>query len=129
MNGSLAFTWSPDPKVISPYVDPEKQYDACFSFLILLSKCSRFVIYSELNLSGNIHFHAIISLHDKVKWYKKVLPTFKRNGFVVLKHNVNEQWHKYISKDSIMMKEILGEKYRMYNNEEYFRSHQEAIGM
>lgn len=123
MNGSLAFTWSPAPATYAPYVDPEKQYDACFSIVKKLSKCSKFVAYAELNQNGNIHFHAIVQLHDKVKWYKSVLPTFKRTGFVVMKFNVDEQWHKYISKEFDLMVKLIGYKARIYNDNVYLAQH------
>ena len=61
-------------------------------------------------MSGNIHYHGLFSISDKIKWYKSVLPTLKRNGYVkvvkvVEKHR--DKWVKYIVKERDSMISIL----------------------
>lgn len=108
MNGSLAFTWSPDPKRFKG-VRPEYQLYDTLPIIRLLRQCSKsFIIYPELNIQGNIHYHGIIDISDKIKWHKKVLPSFKFHGFVVLKTIFDlNQWNDYIKKDREVMKDII----------------------
>lgn len=107
MNGSLAFTWSPDPKKFKG-IKPRYQWDDILSFVRLLSSCAYFTLYPELNANGNLHIHARVEIFDKVKWYKKVLPTFKYNGFVLIKSkDINEKWDEYIAKDKEIMESVL----------------------
>lgn len=103
----LAFTWTPDPKKIRG-VKPQFQYDECVSTLCNLNMCCYdFVVSPELNVNGNIHFHGILDIKDKVKWYKKVLPSFKYMGFVLVKPNPDTKWKWYIFKDKDLMSKLL----------------------
>lgn len=111
MNGKLpvyAITWVPDPKQIG--IRPTFQYDTCLPYLRQLSLCCEdYKIVPELTLNGNIHFHGMISLFDKVKFYKKVLPTLKYRGHVLLKEVFSDYWEKvYLQKTVDEMKLILG---------------------
>ena len=69
--------------------------------------CHAFIIYPELTIQGNIHYHGILHVSDKVKWHKKVLPTFKYHGFVCIKRHNNIIWDEYIEKDDEAMSVIL----------------------
>lgn len=111
MMESLAFTWSPDPKKFTG-VNPVFQFNETLPFIRLLMSCSDdFSAYPELNLNGNIHWHAEVRLSDKVKWFKKVLPKFKYNGFVYIKKVFDkEKWDIYIQKDMPIMEMVLGFK-------------------
>ena len=100
----IAFTWS--PKKI-PVIDTFLQYCATISLIRNLDKCAKYRMYPELNKNGNIHYHGIIHVTDKVKWYKSVLPQFKYNGFVLIKSHPDQGWLDYINKDMLMMIEIL----------------------
>lgn len=75
----------------------------------LLNSCATdWKMYPELTTDGNLHYHGILAIRDKVKWYKKVLPTFKRNGFVKLKKVFDlDEWIAYCRKDLKLMKKIL----------------------
>lgn len=109
MDGTLpfAFTWSPNPKIFRG-IDPLFQFYDTAPFIDQLATCcSSYIVYPELNLNGNIHYHAKITLKDKVKWYKKVLPTFKYKGFVVVKPKCDEGWLSYIEKDKKLMESLL----------------------
>lgn len=106
MRESLAFTWVPDPKHLG--IDPIFQYNNCSSSLHNLQLCCYdYEIYPELTLNGNIHFHGIITIKDKYKWHKKVLPTFKYSGYVNIKTNPDKGWIEYMSKDQDHMKRVL----------------------
>jgi len=108
MNGSLAFTWSPNPNIYKGYFKPVMQHNNCLPVIRLLHKCAQGVVYPELNQNGNIHYHAKLNILDNIKWYKQVLPTFKRHGYVVIKRgNINEKWDEYIKKDQVLIQEIL----------------------
>lgn len=100
----IAFTWSPKPV---PIIDPFLQYVATLSLIKNLDRCAEYRIYPELNKQGNIHYHGIIHITDKVKWYKSVLPQFKYNGYVVIKTDPDDGWLKYIIKDAEVMSAIL----------------------
>lgn len=99
LEGYTAFTWVPDPKEIG--ISPKFQYcDTLGSIRNLNMCCEKYVIYPECTKQGNIHFHGILKINDKVKWYKKVLPSFKYHGYVCIKNqDINDQWVDYISKD------------------------------
>lgn len=112
---TLAITWSPSPDVYRHLHTPEYQLGACMGILRKVAKLSKsqYGIFPELNSNGNLHFHLkliITERHDLVTWYKEVLPTFKRNGFVLVKtKNIDEGWDKYIRKESDLMTSIFNE--------------------
>lgn len=65
------------------------------------------IFFPEVGNSGsNLHFHGVIWLKDKVKWFKSVLPTLKRNGYVKIT-TMNDNWFDYISKDWAIMRPVL----------------------
>lgn len=105
--GTLAITWVPNPNtLLKRMYSPTKQLDACKYLLDKLNKCTTYQMYPEMTLAGNIHFHGLIEITDKIKWYKSVYPTLKRNGFVLVKSNVDQGWIDYIRKDSETMKQL-----------------------
>lgn len=109
MNGSLAFTWVPNPKDLG--VRPRFQYDNCIQSIRNLKLCcDSYEIYPEMTIAGNIHFHGVLNIKDKVKWFKKILPTFKYHGYVCIKPNPDKKWFEYMSKDKEMMEKLLGIK-------------------
>lgn len=107
----IAFTWSPDPSLFYKIYEPERQHQSCYSYLYNLRLCSNFLLSLELTQQGNIHYHALIRLTDKVKWYKKVLPTFRKNGNVKIKTgNTNSKWIEYICKDKKIYEKVFNLK-------------------
>lgn len=104
---TIAFTWSPNPKKFLG-IDPKYQLMDTIMFISDLHHCSNnFIIYPELNSNGRIHYHGKIQISDKYKWFKKILPTFKYNGFVLIKTDIDQKWDEYISKDKDLMEKIL----------------------
>lgn len=102
----LAFTWSPRPDM--QHDDPKKGFAQHLPVLRnILKCCDKYELHPECFLNGGLHYHAYLEIKDKIKWYKSVLPTFKRYGFVVIKKNPNEHWHKYIRKDGQIMYDVL----------------------
>lgn len=102
----FAFTFSPAPKLQRN--DPLLGHVNIMPILKKLRLCCAHVeLYPEMHINGTLHYHGIIIVSDFVKWYKSVLPLFKRNGFVVLKSNLNSNWDKYITKDWDIVKDIL----------------------
>lgn len=123
MNGSLALTWVPNPKNIG--VKPEYQFQNTISTLIPLMKCTEDIqIYPELTANGNIHYHMQFKLKDKIKYYKKALPTLKYNGFVQVKTKVDAKWIEYCKKDVDTMRGVLGIEIPI-NIENYTKSRKE----
>lgn len=125
----VAFTWSPKPNI--SYILPSLQ---CHSWLPLIRKMNgtkkdikkyfEYLIYPECNKQGNIHFHGIIKIYDRVKWFRKILPLFKYNGFVFIKSgDISHQWHKYIAKDEPYMREILEDELPYANSKELYVWH------
>lgn len=112
---TLAVTWSPSPDVYRHLHSPDLQLSACMQILRKIAKLtkSQYGIFPELNSNGNLHFHlklVITENHDLCTWYKEVLPTFKRNGFVLVKtKNIDDGWDKYIRKESELMCKIFSE--------------------
>lgn len=102
----IAFTWCPNNKYHTS--DPAVGYCMAIQTLKYLRLVSKdFVIYPELTLQGNIHFHGKIYIHDAVKWFKNVLPKLKKNGFVKIKTNLNEGWDEYCGKQWDIFKDVL----------------------
>lgn len=102
-----AFTWVPDPKKFKG-IKPIFQFNDLVPYLNLMRKSCDYIIYPELTIAGNMHFHGKISIRDKKKYYTQTLPSLKYNGFICLKKEPNEVWDNYIKKDASDMQEILG---------------------
>lgn len=103
-----AFTWSPNKKVVGNYNDPFYTMHMHLQYLKKLKRCSIFTLYPEFNGRGDLHWHGILEITDKVKWYKSVLPYFRYKGFVCVKHIDNfSKWSTYCAKDKDLMEKVL----------------------
>lgn len=103
-----AFTWSPNPKKIENYINPMWTYQEHMLHLKKLKRCcSTIELYPEFNSNGKLHWHGELTITDKIKWYKQVLPYFQYKGFVCVKEVFTDKWATYMSKDKDMMEEIL----------------------
>lgn len=98
-----AITWSPKRhKVYS--IDYQIGEDVYEQFRHWPKCMNDYILYPEVNLNGNVHWHGLISVRDKIKWWKSVLPRLKLYGFVVIKDLFKpEEWYKYITKDCTLM--------------------------
>jgi len=66
-----------------------------------LDKCCDYIMIPELQMTGVIHYHGVIKITDKIKYFKSVLPWIKINcGFVKVEKIVNlENIFKYMTKE------------------------------
>lgn len=103
---TIAITWACSHAFHT--TDLKIGFSMALKVLTKLNKVSDdFILYPEVGNNGsNIHFHGVIKLNDKVKWFKSVLPTLKRNGFVKIT-TFNDAWIDYIKKDWDTMKQVL----------------------
>lgn len=108
----IAVTWAPNRKLFDTKVNPRKQFQQHFrKVLNSLRLCSKnYHIYPEFHLSGDLHYHMTICLCDQIKWYKKILPTFKYHGYVVVKTLFNyPEWKKYCIKALKLTEKVLNQ--------------------
>lgn len=105
----IAFTWNPDPFKTVKWKDrPIFQHRDCRDYLRLLKKCcSDVYIMPELTKHGNIHYHMVLHINDEIKWFKQVLPTFKKTGTIDVNLDIDTGWYHYIEKDKLKMEAIL----------------------
>lgn len=96
---SLAFTWSPDQKEYAHIINPRKQLCEHMRVLRILKNSCYYDIIAEPHTNGNLHYHGILQVFDKVKYYKQTLPTLKYHGFIYIKPNPDNGWVEYIYKN------------------------------
>lgn len=95
----IALTWSPDQKQYAQYKLPMKQLCAHMEVIRCIKLAGDYKCYPEFHNNGNLHYHFIVELKDKIKWFKKVLPTLKYHGFVVVKPATDfAGWLSYCTK-------------------------------
>lgn len=94
--------------------DQRAIFDDDMYFLMKIRLCSKhFIIYPEFDKSGRLHYHGIIRIIDKIKWYKSVLPTLRRSlGFCDIKTIGSTMRDKlqvlyYIKKEWMVTKKVL----------------------
>jgi hypothetical protein len=109
----IALTWSPDRKLFATFKRPLLQIFEHFRRVIAnLRLCSRFDCYPEMHVSGDLHYHFTVYIWDDVKWFRKVLPSFKHHGFIKAKL-IDQQtdaligWQEYCSKQKPLMEHVL----------------------
>lgn len=102
----IAFTWAPCPGLQNTC--PDKSYKLQLPFITKLKLCANEITISpEMFLNGGMHWHGQMVIHDQVKWYKSVLPMFKKYGHVKIKVNPNAGWHEYVLKTVEIMRQVL----------------------
>lgn len=119
----LALTWSPKKQTVDPIYGLTDFIDKYFvAWCDVMHTCD---IYPELNINGALHFHAVICIKDKVKWYKSLLPRLKYDGFVQIKtiFDING-WIEYLNKDKLHMELICNAKLPL--NKEYLTNYKKA---
>lgn len=62
--------------------------------------CYDYELWPELHQSGDVHFHGILDIKDKIKYYKTLKKHTERIGNVLLK-NIDDmaKWKEYCGKD------------------------------
>jgi len=106
------------------HADPLRQLQYHLPILKELKKCCKiFYLNAELTLNGVLHYHGVLQISDKVKWYKSVLPKIKNQlGFVLIKPNPNDKWDDYCFKDNSLMEQILETKMPLNADHELIRT-------
>jgi len=121
----ILFTYVPNPKALG--ISAVLQYDKIIAeYFRAWKRCmSEFEVNAELTVNGHIHFHGYYCIEDTYKWFKKVLPKMKYNGFWkanLINHSF-EDGIKYCRKDRDLMNRILKDstfehpycKYRIFD--------------
>jgi len=85
----------------------------CHDFLSKFSKC--YELYFEQHISGNLHVHGIVWVHDNVKRCKLLKKMTDFIGTVTWKpiHDL-QKWREYCVKDKDVMDKVLGIKQPLY---------------
>lgn len=85
------------------------------NYRILLKKCcNHYCLFPELDQNGRLHYHGLIKLTDRVKWFKLVKPALQTYGFICVKplksfiDHLN--WSIYCLKEFAMTKQVLGKR-------------------
>lgn len=115
-----ALTWAPNPKHLKENQEINYRNHLVKIFSKFHRACSMFIICPELTLQGNIHYHGIFQVKDEIKWFKYILPTMKRQGFIKVKQIDDlPKWSKYIIKKLPIMAEMFSEYPVPYTHNEY----------
>jgi len=73
-----------------------------------LTDCSKeYFIYPELDKNGRLHYHGIITLHNKVLWHRCSIEEIRALGFIEVKTDIDAGWIKYCQKEWDHTKEVL----------------------
>lgn len=105
--------------------EPEEQYDRTYKDLVILCRLmsNNFTIVAEVTKNCNLHYHGIIELHHKKKWYS----TFRKSdifGFTTCREQYDDKWNEYISKslketyETILRRPIIKDSYNIFTNEQ-----------
>lgn len=89
---------------------PASQFKESAPYLTkTLGRSTEYLLVPEWRTNtGEIHYHGIILVKDKVKWFKETLPALKSLGFEKIK-NIDwiEKWIDYIVKEAEVANRIL----------------------
>lgn len=109
-NQIYLFTYSPSGTTKNYDFNYAEHYKCFFS---LWHHCMlTYEINPELNQNGNLHYHGYFSIKDRFKWYKKVLPKMKYNGFIkidLVKNDFNKAI-EYARKDRTLMLKLIQQR-------------------
>lgn len=90
---------------------PGGQFKETISYLTkILDRSCDFKLWPEWRTTtGHIHYHGVVWIKDKIKWFKETLPKISSLGFKLLKKIDNEdKWQKYCVKEQNIAESILG---------------------
>lgn len=101
-------TISPPPQLESP---KDTYYKWYLPLIIYLKPAtSRFILYPELDETGRLHFHGIITVKDWSKLYRSSYPWIRKNvGFIDVRKKANNRlgWLLYCMKNWAHTQQIL----------------------
>lgn len=102
------FTWSPkDQNTLNPKF---KYIDDIANYFRQWHQCMKeFEVNPEFNQNGNLHYHGYFRIKDQIKWFKRILPKMKYNGYIKINkvHTSFDEAIKYTRKDREVMTEVL----------------------
>jgi len=112
----ITITYRPSELMVKPYIQFQQ---TLFDLRKQLQKSCRYIICPELTIRGIIHYHGIIHIRDRVKWYKSTLPWLKINcGHIDISALKNlEKSLEYMTKDYRIYKEIFNASEIIIKNE------------
>lgn len=101
-NCYLFVTWSPNPKRFKHHLTPKAQYNLTEDLIDYLKYCGDLLVCSpELTTAGNLHWHFIIDVKNKYRWFSKLLPRMKDDSNVLIVKVKNYmKCEEYILKDA-----------------------------
>lgn len=102
-----AVTWS--PKMVTVHYNSQIRRDVRTYFSVMDSSgFNNIYVYPEININGNLHYHMLVEVFDKVKFYKAVIPSMKRDGYVIIKRVFDRQkWFDYMTKEVNVMSQLI----------------------
>lgn len=114
----LTVTYHPKCRLLFNCFNPAQQlHETRRELLTLLKGACLFILKPELTLQGKIHYHAVVRITDKIKWYKSVLPKLNSYGRMRVETIRNgENCMKYILKEYNEYCEIFNKSNILYHN-------------
>lgn len=119
----ITITYHPRCRLLFDQFTPSAQLSATRKELVALLKLgTNFILKPELTQQGKIHYHAMLKITDKIKWYKKILPTLNAYGRMRVENIRNaEKCMNYILKEYNDYCQIFNKSYILYHNCTSFR--------
>lgn len=114
----LTVTYHPKARILLDCFSPAQQlHETRRELLQLLKGACIFILKPELTLQGRIHYHAMLRITDKIKWYKNVLPQLNKYGRMRVEAVRNgENCMKYMLKEYNEYCEIFNKSNILYHN-------------
>lgn len=114
MNNRFALTISPPDRVVNYVLNKVKNplravYDDDLVIIRkALNRCSTdYLIYPELDITGRLHYHGIVTINNMTNWKSTSSVQLKTIGYINIKPNPSEGWDRYITKEWDQTKSIL----------------------
>lgn len=77
----IAFTWSPNPKIIKYDLNRANQHFIDIVFQYFYKCFDYYVVIPEISTDGRLHYHGwYTSMKDRVKYYRFIYPKLKKLG-------------------------------------------------
>lgn len=96
----ILITWNPKPRFYN--YDHNGDNDFEMQWRTMLDKlfeanrcCSRYAFVAEVSDAGKLHMHGFLVVSDKIKYYKKFLPTLRANGFIKIPKANSHKWKTF----------------------------------
>lgn len=96
----ILITWNPKPRFYN--YDHNGNNDFEMQWRTMLDKlfeanrcCSRYAFVAEISDAGKLHMHGFLVVSDKIKYYKKFLPTLRANGFIKIIKASSHRWKTF----------------------------------